>query len=234
MGSKSTLFLGDLSSVCTEEDIEKVFSPYGKIRHIRIQRSPGSCSSLGYGFVRMGNPVEAQRAKDELNGYLLCGRKIRIRDAAFGVGGELSTKAPPKNSLFVRFTALARNAYTDEEKIRQIYSNLGLISDVSIRESKLDKKTGIQKGYGFVHFDSVYDDDNEGVEAALNAVTQVPQMIVDQILYVCEVSRNLQAQLSSPTGTAGGVGAGGGVMGYMPGTVDMDQAPIQTQSQVGL
>ena len=143
--SKATLFLGDLSSVCTEEDIEKVFLPYGKIRHIRIQRSPTSCSSLGYGFIRMGNPMEAMRAKEELDGFLLCGRKIRVRDAAFGVGGEVASKAPPKNSLFVRFTALSRSSFTDEEKIRAIYSQLGPISDVSIRESKLDKKSGIQK-----------------------------------------------------------------------------------------
>lgn len=196
--SKATLFLGDLSSVCSEEDIEKVFIPYGKIRHIRIQRSPSSCSSLGYGFIRMGNPAEAMRAKEDLDGFLLCGRKIRVRDAAFGVGGDTAAKPPPKNSLFVRFTALSRNAFTDEEKIRAIYSQLGPISDVSIRESRLDKKTGIQKGYGFVHFDSSGPGGSEGVEAALGAVTNVPQVVIDQVLYVCEVSRNLQAQLAGP------------------------------------
>lgn len=209
--SKSTLFLGDLSSVCTEDDIEKVFAPYGKIRHIRIQRSPGSFSSLGYGFIRMGSQIEAMQAKEELNGILICGRKVRIREAAFGVGGETANKPPPKNSLFVRFSGVDRYAFTNEAIIREIYSSIGTISDVSIRESKYDKKTGIQKGYGFVHFDES-SGGTDGVEAALNAVVNTPQMLIDNVLYICEVSRNLQAQLNNSSDKTRG--------GQFPGNVN--------------
>lgn len=42
--------------------------------------------------------------------------------------------------------------------------------------------------------------DADGAEVALSAVKKSPQMVVDQVLYVCEVSRNLQAQLHQSMG----------------------------------
>eukprot|EP01038_Epipyxis_sp_PR26KG_P002179 gene2179-3093_t len=43
-----TIFLGDLSVFCTDEDIREAFSSCGDIAEIRIMRSKKTNLSLGY------------------------------------------------------------------------------------------------------------------------------------------------------------------------------------------
>ena len=74
---KSTLFIGDLASICTEKDIHDVFSPFGKISEIKIMRSDDNNRSLSYGFVRFSQPAAAELALTALDGSLLCGRNLR-------------------------------------------------------------------------------------------------------------------------------------------------------------
>ena len=74
---KSTLFLGDLSSCCTERDINDVFSPYGEIVEIKVMRSDETQRSLCFGFVKFASPHAAKKALNGLNGVLICGRNLR-------------------------------------------------------------------------------------------------------------------------------------------------------------
>ncbi len=72
-----TLFIGDLSSVCTIDDIEREFSPFGEIVDIRITIDPQTGQSLLYGFVEYNNEVSANDALTALNGKVLSGRSMR-------------------------------------------------------------------------------------------------------------------------------------------------------------
>jgi RNA recognition motif-containing protein len=77
MANKSTLFLGDLSTFCTEKDIHDVFSQFGEVVEIKIMRSEETLRNLSYGFLKFANPANAKKAMNALDGSLFCGRHLR-------------------------------------------------------------------------------------------------------------------------------------------------------------
>jgi peptidyl-prolyl cis-trans isomerase-like 4 len=73
----TTLFIGDLSSTCSVDDLEKEFSKFGELADIRIKTDPQTRKSLSYGFVEFSSRKAAEKAKDGLSGVVLCGRSLR-------------------------------------------------------------------------------------------------------------------------------------------------------------
>ncbi len=71
----TTLFVGDLSVYCTEKDLLELFCSFGTIEAVTIKRH-GNKSSC-YGFLRFKRRQDADRAKQQMNGYLVHGRKMR-------------------------------------------------------------------------------------------------------------------------------------------------------------
>lgn len=76
--NKATLFLGDLSTFCTERDIHMAFSPFGEVVEIKIMRSEETYRNLSYGFIKFAYASAAKKAMNGLNGVLFCGRHLRF------------------------------------------------------------------------------------------------------------------------------------------------------------
>jgi RNA recognition motif-containing protein len=74
--STFSLFVGDLSISCNEDDLYKLFFSYGTILDIRIKRNQSNTRSLQYGFVDFSNEKSAISAMHYLNGVLFKGRPI--------------------------------------------------------------------------------------------------------------------------------------------------------------
>ena len=72
-----TVFVGDLSIFCNETDIEEAFTPFGKVLCVRIAFDVGNQKQLPFGFVEYGSKEDAEEAIKNMNGTLLCGRKLR-------------------------------------------------------------------------------------------------------------------------------------------------------------
>lgn len=72
-----SLFVGDLSIFCTEDQIREFFSPFGKIDDVKIIRCETTQKNLCYGFVKFSAQESAAAAMKERNKTLLCGRPIR-------------------------------------------------------------------------------------------------------------------------------------------------------------
>jgi RNA recognition motif-containing protein len=70
-----SLFVGDLSCFCVEEDIFPLFQKFGEVENIRIMRGKDE-KNLGYGFVTF---KEVQSAIDALQaeGEMILGRPVR-------------------------------------------------------------------------------------------------------------------------------------------------------------
>jgi nucleolin len=73
----TALFVGDLSSCCSIDDIEKEFSKFGEIVDIRIKTDPDTKKRLSYGFVEYNSIECAEKAMQSLHGFVLCGRAMR-------------------------------------------------------------------------------------------------------------------------------------------------------------
>lgn len=74
-----TLFVGDLASNVTKEDINNVFNKYGNIVDIRMKLilEDGQSRAL-YCFLQFSNNNEAKNALLAMNNTMLKGRKLRL------------------------------------------------------------------------------------------------------------------------------------------------------------
>jgi len=71
----SKLYVGNLDYATTEVELKELFSPYGEVKEaVVIERK-------GFGFVTMGTPEEAEKAKNEMNGKEVNGRTIKVDEA---------------------------------------------------------------------------------------------------------------------------------------------------------
>ncbi|XP_078107821.1 non-POU domain-containing octamer-binding protein [Sander vitreus] len=75
---RSRLFVGNLPTGVTEEDLEKLFAKYGKANEIFINKE------RGFGFIRLETRIIAEIARAELDDAPFRGRPIRVRFATHG------------------------------------------------------------------------------------------------------------------------------------------------------
>ena len=57
-----TLFVGDLSVYCSENDLQTLFSQFGPIEKITIKRGVSGSTNLSYGFVKFYHRESAEAA----------------------------------------------------------------------------------------------------------------------------------------------------------------------------
>lgn len=66
------LYIQNIDDLTTKDQLEHLFSIYGCVDKIILKKNNGT------GFIKMTSPLEARRAKDNLNGEILWGRKLKI------------------------------------------------------------------------------------------------------------------------------------------------------------
>jgi len=192
-----SLFIGDLSVFCTREDLKQLFSPFGLITDIRIKQDMNTGKKLSYGFVEFDNINSALNVLRTMNGYVLCGRPMRIR-----WGSNRNNRKPNElvkkvdsseetSSVHVSFNVTKSNIIVTEESLRYLFSQYGFVVDVTIKKEVFNNGRGIQ-GYGFVHFSSTL----EGIESAVHAVSGVNNVTVDGVHYRVGLSMNLERKLN--------------------------------------
>ena len=75
------LFVGSLAWATTDDSLKNFFSQVGTVLSARVITDKMTGRSLGFAFVEMSTPEEAQKAIDELNGKELDGRAINVNEA---------------------------------------------------------------------------------------------------------------------------------------------------------
>lgn len=69
------LYVGNLTYSVTNQELEDLFSEYGKVTSVNV------IEGKGFGFVEMSNSSEAERARKELNESTFKGRTLRVDEA---------------------------------------------------------------------------------------------------------------------------------------------------------
>ncbi|KRZ80330.1 RNA-binding protein 39 [Trichinella papuae] len=72
------LYVGSLHFNITEEMLRGIFEPFGKIESIQLLKDPETSRSRGYGFITFYNSEDAKRAMEQLNGFELAGRPMKV------------------------------------------------------------------------------------------------------------------------------------------------------------
>ena len=74
------IYVGNLSSETTEDDLRQAFEAFGQVISIKVLRDRVTGESNGFGFVEMPISDEGQTAISELNGKDLKGHTIKVEE----------------------------------------------------------------------------------------------------------------------------------------------------------
>jgi RNA recognition motif-containing protein len=75
------IYVGNLASEVTNEDLSNLFSQYGQVKEAKVIRDMFSQESRGFGFVEMPGQAEAENAIKELNTKELKGKNLVVNEA---------------------------------------------------------------------------------------------------------------------------------------------------------
>ncbi|QCE09251.1 cold-inducible RNA-binding protein-like [Vigna unguiculata] len=79
MGRK--LFVSRLSFYATQEQLKKLFAPFGEVASVNLVVDPKTKRTKGYGFVSYNTQIEAEKALKAMNGRIVDGRLLLVEPA---------------------------------------------------------------------------------------------------------------------------------------------------------
>ena len=79
MGKK--LFVGSLSWDTNDDGLHEAFSQFGEITEAKVITDRDTGRSRGFGFVTFNDDEAADKAIQEMDGFQLDGRAIRVNEA---------------------------------------------------------------------------------------------------------------------------------------------------------
>ncbi len=75
------LFVGSIPFTVDENALNQLFTTIGQVQSVSIIKDKYTGSSRGFAFVEMVNEEDAKKAIEQLNGHLLEGRNIVVKEA---------------------------------------------------------------------------------------------------------------------------------------------------------
>jgi RNA recognition motif-containing protein len=75
------IYVGNISSQLTEEEINEAFAAYGELTSVRIIKDRYTGEPRGFGFIEMPKKTEAEAAITGLNGKDLKGKTLNVNEA---------------------------------------------------------------------------------------------------------------------------------------------------------
>ena len=75
------IFVGNLDPDATEEQIVRLFEPYGQVASVQLVRELFTGKGKGFGFVEMPGRQHSLSAIAGLNGKDLAGRPLKVNEA---------------------------------------------------------------------------------------------------------------------------------------------------------
>lgn len=153
-----TIFVGDIGSELSDEELYDAFSKFGVISDCRIIRDPVTLKCRNYGFITYVSKESASNAIKEMNGYWMGNRSIRT-NWAHKKNGSLAeaTGTPshdPSKLTYQQIDSQASSSNTtiycgnvtsnlSRNLLSQIFSRFGAITNI---------RAFPEKRYGFVRF----------------------------------------------------------------------------------
>jgi nucleolin len=161
------LFVGNLPPRLCFPELEDLFTPFGTLLSAELMTDPTTGRSRGFGFVEMESTEAAQAAISSLNGSLVDGQALSVKEAKpardmmqprgggerpapMSAGGDRPSSASGKAwgvRLFVGnlpYTARAAD-------LEKLFAEAGKVASVSL---VTDRATGQSKGFAFIDMGS--------------------------------------------------------------------------------
>ena len=75
------IYVSNLGFNAQDQDLKKIFNPYGEVTSAKVIMDKFSGKSKGFGFVDMSNDEAAKKAIAELDNTTVDGRSIKVVEA---------------------------------------------------------------------------------------------------------------------------------------------------------
>lgn len=75
------IYVGNLPFNITQEQLKKLFEPFGDIEEAVVISDKFSGRSKGFGFVTFTDKKDADKAVEDMNGKEIDGREIKVNEA---------------------------------------------------------------------------------------------------------------------------------------------------------
>ena len=72
------MYVSNLGFHTSEDDLRKLFEPFGQVSSAKVITDRETGRSRGFGFVEMASSTEASQAMSKLNGKEIEGRQISV------------------------------------------------------------------------------------------------------------------------------------------------------------
>lgn len=76
--SQNKLYVGNLSFDTTEQALSGAFSPFGKVDEVSLPLDRETGRPRGFAFIQMSSGIEAEAARQGMDGRVLDGRTLRV------------------------------------------------------------------------------------------------------------------------------------------------------------
>jgi len=80
-GEKQTIFVGNLAFKASQDELEQLFTPFGKVYSVRIMKDRATRRPRGFAFIEM-DANHAPKAIKALDGKEFLGRTLRVNEGA--------------------------------------------------------------------------------------------------------------------------------------------------------
>jgi polyadenylate-binding protein len=143
----TTLFIGDLSTICDEIKLYDLFIRFGILESVQLKKSDRDPqrAHLGFGFIKFASHDSAERALQELNGYFFLGRAMRV-GWAVDYGKQQSPTSMEKSTdlkkgqtaqIHVMFVTRELNRRVSELDLGAVFSRYGNLVDIAIKKNAI-------------------------------------------------------------------------------------------------
>jgi RNA recognition motif-containing protein len=76
------LYVSNLGDEITDESLRAIFATHGEVNSYQIIKHHLTGQSRGFAFIDMPNESEAQRAMEKIDGTVVNGRNVSVKQAA--------------------------------------------------------------------------------------------------------------------------------------------------------
>jgi RNA recognition motif-containing protein len=131
--NRESIYIGNLSYKLDKIGISKIFTPFGKVRYVKIVVEPKNNRSKGIAFVQLSNKKETKTAIEALNGTLIDGRTVKV-----SLANNQDSFDGTKKNFNKGFKNTTNSSDTEEPEIK-------------MGPRRRDKKRGLNTLFNYLH-----------------------------------------------------------------------------------